>query len=57
MSDLFEPVRRARATIVNAKGLHARAAAFAGSRQVSPNPPSTSATTAASAASASAPRA
>ncbi|HEY7607810.1 MAG TPA: HPr family phosphocarrier protein [Alphaproteobacteria bacterium] len=27
MSDLFEPVRRARATIVNAKGLHARAAA------------------------------
>ncbi len=27
MSDLFEPVRRQRATIVNAKGLHARAAA------------------------------
>ena len=27
MSDLFEPVRRARVTIVNAKGLHARAAA------------------------------
>ena len=27
MSDLFEPVRRGRATIVNAKGLHARAAA------------------------------
>jgi phosphocarrier protein len=27
VSDLFEPVRRARATIVNAKGLHARAAA------------------------------
>ncbi len=27
MSDLFETVRLARATIVNAKGLHARAAA------------------------------
>lgn len=27
MSDLFETVRRGRATIVNAKGLHARAAA------------------------------
>ncbi len=27
MSDLFEQVRRGRATIVNAKGLHARAAA------------------------------
>ena len=27
MSDLYEPVRRGRATIVNAKGLHARAAA------------------------------
>ena len=27
MSDLFETVKRGRATIVNAKGLHARAAA------------------------------